>query len=70
MLGLRLKCKVFIRPARNRETSNARKDWCRNNVGDPGKDWNCGWVNESEGPLDFYTFAREEDATMFSLRWM
>ena len=63
---------VKVNPAPNKELSIARKAWCREHVGEPGKDWVCTWsVTDilANNPTDIFRFAKEEHATWFLLRW-
>lgn len=66
---MQLQHKVIIDPAGSKEVSLGRKNWCREIVGSPGVEWHVGWIAIGE-PLDVYSFVKEEDATMFRLRWM
>ena len=46
---------------------SARVDWCVENIGKEEVDWRLG---ETLADGKEFLFLREEDATMFALRWL
>ena len=67
---MQLQHKIIIHPASGEKVSLGRKAWCRKVCGEAGVDWHVGWDFQGGAPHDVYSFTKEENATMFLLRWM